>query len=79
MVQRQADMITANLYRVTPGASHVMCEDWDTGHTVRLELDPLKTPVQAAEALYKRARKLRRSLAAVQPLLAAAQAELEYL
>jgi predicted ribosome quality control (RQC) complex YloA/Tae2 family protein len=37
------------------------------------------TPVAAAEALYKKARKLRRATDALAPLLEAAQGEVEYL
>lgn len=37
------------------------------------------TPMEVAEGLYKRARKLRRAVDAVQPLLQAAQQEVDYL
>lgn len=44
-----------------------------------LPLDPTLAPMEVAEGLFKRARKLRRAVDAVQPLLEAAQQELEYL
>ena len=44
-------------------------EDWDTGAQVTLPLDPLKTPIEAAEALYKQARKQRRAVEQVAPLI----------
>lgn len=44
-----------------------------------IALDPLKTPMEQAEGLFKRARKLRRAVDAVAPLLQAAQQEAEYL
>ncbi|PNW73302.1 hypothetical protein CHLRE_14g627150v5 [Chlamydomonas reinhardtii] len=78
-VQRQADLITANLYRIPAGASSVTVEDWDTGAPLTLPLDPLQPPVATAEGLYKKARKLRRAVDAVGPLLAAAEEEVAYL
>jgi hypothetical protein len=57
----------------------VEVEDWDSGELVRLPLDPRKTAVEAAEALYKQARKQRRAVLQVAPLLAAARQELAYL
>jgi predicted ribosome quality control (RQC) complex YloA/Tae2 family protein len=62
-----------------PNATQLEAEDWDTGKLVTLPLDPTKTPMEQAEALYKRARKLRRAVDAVQPLLEAAEQEAEYL
>eukprot|EP00879_Flechtneria_rotunda_P017853 GHRR01018713.1.p1 GENE.GHRR01018713.1~~GHRR01018713.1.p1 ORF type:complete len:705 (+),score=256.20 GHRR01018713.1:640-2754(+) len=78
-VQKEADIIVANIYRIPEGASQLQAEDWDTGQPVTLQLDPPKSPMEQAEVLYRKARKLRRAVAAVKPLLAAAQQELEYL
>jgi len=78
-VQKTADMITANIYRIPPGASEVECEDWDTGEVVKLALDSTKTAVEISKDMYKRARKLRRASDAVSPLLDAAFEELEYI
>ena len=47
-----------------------MVEDWDTQTELTLPLDSTKPPVATAEALYKRARKQRRAVDHVQPLLA---------
>lgn len=54
-------------------------EDWDTGKPVSIPLDPPTPPMDVAERLFKRARKLRRAVDAVQPLLEAALQELDYL
>ncbi|KAF5841833.1 fibronectin-binding protein A N-terminus-domain-containing protein [Dunaliella salina] len=78
-VQKTADMITANIYRIPPGAKEVECEDWDTGEVVKLPLDPTKSAVEISRDIYKRARKLRRASDAVSPLLEAAFEELEYI
>lgn len=39
--------------RIPAGAASVEAEDWDTGAAVTLALDPEKTAVENAEALYK--------------------------
>ncbi|GLI67503.1 hypothetical protein VaNZ11_011705 [Volvox africanus] len=78
-VQRLADLITANLYRIPAGSATAMVEDWETGQPLTLELDPTKPPVATAETLYRKARKLRRAVDAVQPLLEEARAEVVYL
>lgn len=44
-----------------------------------IALDKDKTPVDHAEGMYKRARKLRRAVDAVTPLLEASMKEVEYL
>ena len=67
------------LHLARPGADSIVVEDWDTGESVTIPLDPLKTPVAAAEALYARARKQRRAVAQVAPLVEDAQAQVEYL
>ncbi|KXZ49159.1 hypothetical protein GPECTOR_23g86 [Gonium pectorale] len=64
---------------IPAGSATATVEDWDTGEPTTLQLDPLQPPVATAEALYRKARKLRRAVDAVQPLLEAAAAEVEYL
>ena len=68
-----------SILRIPAGASSFEAEDWDTGETISIALDPTKTPVEVAEGMYKRARKLRRAVDALTPLLAAAEGEVEYL
>ena len=53
--------------------------DFETGEAKEIPIDALKGPVAAAEALYKKARKQRRTAGAVEPLLEAASREAEYL
>lgn len=65
--------------RIAAGATSLEAEDWDTGESVIITLDKEKTPVQVAEGLYRRARKLRRAVDAVAPLLEVAEQEVEYL
>ena len=53
--------------------------DFETGEAREVAIDPLIGPNATAEKLYKKARKRKRTASAVDPLLAAAQSELNYL
>ena len=59
-----------DLRRCQQGDEQIVVEDWDTQEELTLPLDSTKPPVATAEALYKRARKQRRAVDHVQPLLA---------
>ncbi len=74
-----ADLLMANLSHWQPGMTQIELADFDTGDPVQLTLNPEKNAVQNAQALYKQHQKLKRSRAAVLPLLAAVNAEIEYL
>ena len=54
-IRRQAELITANIYRMRKGERELICEDYfrEDCPMVRIALDPLKTPQQNAAALYK--------------------------
>lgn len=77
--QKTADLLMANLHRCDPRASSVRLEDWDDGSMIEVGLNPTKTAVQNAEALYKRAGKQRRAIDKVVPLHEAACKEDAYL
>ena len=54
-IRRQAELITANMYRIKKGQSELICENYfeETYPQIHVPLDPLKTPQQNASALYK--------------------------
>lgn len=54
-LRRRAELIKANLYRISRGDRSLECEDYYEPDcpTVRIELDPLKTPQQNAAALFQ--------------------------
>ena len=54
-IRRQAELITANIYRMKKGDRELLCEDYfrEDCPQARIPLDPLKTPQQNAAALYK--------------------------
>lgn len=75
----KADLIMANLHAIKAGSSNITVEDWDTGEPITIALDSTKTPIACAEELYKKARKQRRAVDQVAPLIEEAQQQLEYL
>jgi predicted ribosome quality control (RQC) complex YloA/Tae2 family protein len=74
-----ADLIMANLHTIKPAATSITVEDWNTGEQVTVPLDATKTPIECAEEFYKKARKQRRAVDQVAPLLEEARQQLEYL
>ena len=54
-IRRQAELITANMYRAKKGQHELICENYfeEDCPEIRIPLDPLKTPQQNAAALYK--------------------------
>lgn len=78
-LKQKADLLMAHLHLGEPGMSQITLEDFETGQPIAIALSPEKTLVQNAQALYKQHQKLKRARAAVEPLLAAVQAEVDYL
>jgi predicted ribosome quality control (RQC) complex YloA/Tae2 family protein len=75
----QADLLMAYLHEWQPGLKRIQLPDFTTGELVAIALDPEKNAVQNAQAFYKKHQKLKRSRAAIEPLLAAVQEEIHYL
>jgi predicted ribosome quality control (RQC) complex YloA/Tae2 family protein len=78
--RKLADLLMANLYVCQPGASSIEVEDWDApGTKIIVPLDPTKSAVESAKALYAKARKERRASERVGPMIDEALASLSYL
>jgi len=77
--REQADLLMAHLHEWQPGMKAIALADFHTGEPVTIPLNPEKNAVQNAQALYKRHQKLKRSRAALVPLLEEVQAEITYL
>ena len=77
--RQKADLLMANLHQWQAGMSQIELADFESGEPVVLPLNPEKNAVQNAQALYKQHQKLKRSRAAVMPLLKAVKAEISYL
>ena len=80
-LRRKADLITANLYRMKKGDTHLTAEDYyEEGYPeVEIRLDPLKTPQQNAAALYKQYQKAKTAEQHLTGLIAEGEKQLLYL
>ena len=70
---------TKGVFRYSRGDASMSVEDWDTGEPIEIALDPSQSAQEQTEALYKKARKLRRTTDNVEPLLHQAALDLEHL
>lgn len=77
--RQQADLLMAYLRQWRPGMQKIVLPDFETGAPQTIPLNPEQTAIQNAQALYKRHQKLKRAHIVVQPLLAAVEAEIQYL
>ncbi len=77
--RQQADLLMAHLQDWQPGMDSITIADFVTGKPIKITLNPEKNAVQNAQILYKRHQKLKRTRAAVEPLMQASQAEIDYL
>lgn len=77
--KKQADLLMAHLQDWQPGMQAIALPDFDTGRPTTIGLNPEKTAIQNAQALYKQHQKLKRARVAIQPLLAAVNQEIQYL
>lgn len=76
----RGELLTANLYAVARGAERCAFANWyEEGAPVwTIELDKQLTPAQNAQRYFKKYNKSKRTLAAVQPQIAEAEAERDY-
>jgi predicted ribosome quality control (RQC) complex YloA/Tae2 family protein len=77
--KEQADLLMANLHLWEPGMQSIELADFETGQPTTIPLDPEKNAVLNAQSLYKKHQKLKRTRAAIEPLLAEVQSEIDYL
>ena len=80
-VRIRAELITSNIYRLKKGARCLECENYYESDcpTVRIELDPLKTPQENAAALYKEYNKLKGARHHLAILIEDGEKKLDYL
>ena len=77
--RQQADLLMAYLHLWEPGMHQITLADFETGEPVDILLNPEKNAVYNAQLLYKKHQKLKRTRAAIDPLLSAVAAEIHYL
>ena len=80
-VRRQAELITANLYRMKKGDRVLVCQNYyeEDCPEISIPLDALKTPQQNAAALFKEYNKLKGAKLHLTELVAKGEQQLDYL
>lgn len=59
-IRHQAELLAANLYRAERGASVLQVEDWESGESVSVTLDPSRPASYTLDRLYHQAKRLER-------------------
>lgn len=80
-IRKNAELITANMYRLKKGDQELCCEDYYQPDCpeVKIALDPLKTPQQNAAAMYKEYNKLKAAEEHLTVLIDQGEKQLDYL
>lgn len=80
-IRKNAELITANMYRIRKGESSVTVSDYYTDGSPEtvIELDPLKTPQQNAAAMFKEYNKLKTAQTYLTKLISEGEDRLDYL
>ncbi len=78
-LQRDGELLKANLGRIEQGAASVTVEDFETGEPVEIKLDPRLAPKANLEAIFKRYQKLLRRLTKAGGQVAEAQEKVDAL
>ena len=80
-MRRQADLITANIWRLKRGERQLSCEDYfePDSPEVTVELDPLLSPQSNAAKLYKQYNKLKTAEGYLTELIKKAEEQLDYI
>ena len=80
-IRKNAELITANMYRLKKGDRELLCEDYyePDSPTVKIPLDALKTPQQNAAAMYKEYNKLKAAEEHLTVLIAQGEKQMDYL
>lgn len=76
--RNRGDIITANIYRIKPGATEITAIDYETGNEVTIPLDPRLSASKNAQRLYAKYAKLKRAEEHLTLLIASGERELEY-
>lgn len=62
-IRKNGDLLSANVHRINKGDKEILLNDfYNNNEEVKIDLDPLKTPWENAEAFYTRAKKIKNSV-----------------
>ncbi|NLB87817.1 MAG: fibronectin/fibrinogen-binding protein [Syntrophomonadaceae bacterium] len=75
----KGEIITANAYKLNKGDTEVELENFYTGETMKITLDPRYTPIQNAQRFFKIYNKSRSALIHLEQLMAKNKQEIDYL
>lgn len=75
-LREYGDLVMANLWAVQPGAAWLETENFYSGGTIRIKLDPKKSPAANGEAYYEQYRKAKNGLGEVERELREGELEL---
>ena len=80
-LRHQAELITANIWKIRKGDRVLECEDYDREDCplIRIELDPMKNPQQNAALRFKQYNKMKSAEQHLTVLIREAEEQLEYL
>lgn len=73
------ELITANLYRIKPGSTILEAEDWSSGQTVKIKLEPDKTPAANAKKYYNLCKKCKRGVIEVEKRIQSLNSDIKWL
>lgn len=76
--QELGNLITANLYRIKPGSVLLEAEDWNTGDTIKIELDPTRTPAANAKKYFNLYKKSKRGIIEVDKRIKALTSDIKW-
>lgn len=75
----KGELLTANLWKIEKGSKGVELENFYDGETVRILLDPARTPSENAQNYFKKYRKEKRTLEVLAPQEEETKSEIGYL
>ncbi|MEG2624884.1 MAG: NFACT RNA binding domain-containing protein [Christensenella sp.] len=78
-LQKRADLITANIYRLKKGMTSFEALDYENGENISIPLDVSRSPQDTAQKLYKKISKLKTAALMSAEKLNAAREEQEFL
>lgn len=80
-IRKNAELLTANMYRVKRGDTKLIAEDYysEGSPEIEIKLDELKTPQQNAAAMFKEYNKLKTAESYLTKLIAEGEKQLDYL
>ncbi len=79
LLQKRGELLLTYQSRVEKGDRHLECEDYETGETMRIEMDPKMSVVENATGYFERAKKQKKSIPHIKRRIIRSQREKEYL